>query len=62
MLVFTELLLLVEGLEVFVVFSFDRVVVVVGRRCRSARRVAVGMVLWLRVVAEYASYRGNSSS
>ncbi|SRR5258706_2101476 len=49
MLVFTGLLLLVEGLEVFAALSFDRVV--------AARRVAVGMVLWLRVVGPRGQVR-----
>ncbi len=55
MLVFTLLLVLVEGLEVFAALSFDIVialvvVVVVITRYRAAMKVAVGVVLWLIVV------------
>ena len=53
--IFTMLLLLVEGLEVFAALSFDIVVapvlvVVVVTRDRAARKVVVGVVLWLIVV------------
>ena len=55
-LVFTVLLLLlVEGFEIFAALSFDIVVefdfvVVVVTRCRAARSVIIGIVLWLTVV------------
>ena len=54
--IFTVLLLLVEGLEVFAALSFDIVVtpvlvaVVVVTRYRAARKVTVGVVRWLIVV------------
>jgi len=55
-LIFTVLLLLVESLEVSTALSFNIVVVlveflvVVVNRYRTARRVAIGIVLWLTVV------------
>ena len=55
MFVFTVLLVLLEGFEVFVALSFDIVitlvlVVIVLTRKRVAKKIAVGAVLWLIVV------------